>query len=120
MVNIKSIENGIAAQPFIPGDAAIAIHVIEHEDLLNRMAEGLTSLEFRKAMGQHAFQGFDGFAEALDAFPEFVCGHPIRGHEGVELFLLHMNLRFAVGGIGRIEFAVQCGLTGAQLIKQLR
>ena len=46
MVNVKSIENGIAAKPFIPGDAPIAIEIIQEENFLHGMAEGCSSLHF--------------------------------------------------------------------------
>ena len=103
MVEIKGIEDGITSQPLITGDAAITIHVIKHENLLNRMTEGFTSFEFSKAMRQLMLKGFDGFAEAFNPFAELVRRHTIRRHHRVEAFAIHMDLFFTAAGISRIQ-----------------
>jgi UDP-N-acetylmuramoylalanine--D-glutamate ligase len=85
MVLIEGIEHGIAAEPFIPRDRAITIHVVEQENLLHGMTEGGTALQFGKAMGELLFEGFDRLAEALDALTQFVARHPVLAHQGIEL-----------------------------------
>ena len=118
MIKIKGIENGIAAKPLIPGDATVAVHVVEHEDLLHGMTEGLSSLDFRQSMSQHAFEGFDRLAESLDAFTELVGGHAVRSHHGIECGPVDLNLGLAVRGVGTIELAIEPGVAGTQLIEE--
>jgi len=66
LVGVESIEHGIAAQPLLAGDAAIAVEVVEQKDLMNGMGEGRTSLQFNEAVGQLSLQGLDGLAEPED------------------------------------------------------
>jgi hypothetical protein len=39
MILIEGIKDRITSQPFIAGDAAITVEVVQHENLLNGMAE---------------------------------------------------------------------------------
>ena len=43
MVLVQGIKHGIGPKPFITGDAAIAIEIIQQENLLNGMAKGTPS-----------------------------------------------------------------------------
>ena len=52
VVRIEGIEHRIAAEPFLPGDAAIAIEIIEQEDLLGSVGESRIPLKFTEEMGQ--------------------------------------------------------------------
>jgi hypothetical protein len=45
VIGVEGIEHGITAQPFLAGDAAIAIEIIEQEDLLRRMLEGARTFQ---------------------------------------------------------------------------
>ena len=67
VIAIEGIKNGIATEPFLAGDAAVAIEIIEQEDLLGGMGEGGTTFQHSEAMGQLGFEGFDCFGEALNA-----------------------------------------------------
>ena len=84
MVGVEGIEHRIATQPFLPGDTAIAIEIIEQEDLLGGMGEGRGSLQLTEAMGQLGFEGFNRLDETANPLIELVGGHGIGGHHRVE------------------------------------
>ena len=73
MVLIQCVKDNVTAQPFIPRDPIIAIHVVEHENLLDGVDEGRPALKFSEAMGKLMLQRFNRFAEPLDAFSKFVA-----------------------------------------------
>jgi hypothetical protein len=51
VVAIEGIEDGIATEPFLAADAAVAIEIVEQEDLLGGMGEGGTTFQHGEAMG---------------------------------------------------------------------
>ena len=59
MVLIQGIKHGIGPQPFITGDAAIAIEIIQQENLLNGMANGSTAFKFSQTMAELLLEGLD-------------------------------------------------------------
>jgi hypothetical protein len=55
VVAIEGIEDGIATEPFLAADAAVAIEIVEQKDLLGCMGECGTTFQNGKAMGQLGF-----------------------------------------------------------------
>ena len=71
-------------------------------------------------MGQLMLQGFNGFAEAFNALGEFVAGHPIVLHQCIKGGAIDVDLGFAIGGMGGIQFLGQHSIRLTELIQQLR
>ena len=118
VILIQRIKNGVAAEPLISGNAAVTVHVVEHEDLLNGMAKGFAALQFGEAMGELVLERLDCLAEAFDAFAEFVRRHSINLHHRVETLAIHVNLLFGAHRMGSVEFAIQDSVALAKLIQQ--
>ena len=57
VIGVEGIEDSIAAEPFLPGDAAVTVEIVEQEDLVNRMGEGGPALDDGQAMGQLSKSG---------------------------------------------------------------
>ena len=120
MVRIEGIEHRIAAEPFLPGDAAIAIEIIEQEDLLGGVGEGRSTFQLTEAMGQLGFEGFNRLDETANPLIKLVGGHGIGDHHRVEAGAVQVELGPG-GGRGRpIELAGQVRFAAAQLIQQFR
>ena len=107
MVKVERIEDRIATEPLIASDAAVSIEIIQQEDFLNGVAEGGATLKLSQAMGQLLLQRFDGLAEALDPFTQFVGCHAIRRHQGIETILVNVDLFFITDGGPSIELALE-------------
>ena len=119
MILIQGIKHGIGPQPFITGDAAIAIEIIQQENLLNGMAKGSTAFEFSQSVAELLFEGLDGFAEALDPFTELVGGHAIGGHLLIKGDTVDMQLRLSRSRFGGIQLAAQRLISTAKLVEKL-
>ena len=117
MVAIEGVKDGIATEPFLTADAAIAIEIIQQEDLLGGMGKAAL-FQHREAMGQLGFEGFDRFGEALDAFGELLVGHAVFGHHLLEALGIDAQLVQLAAGVAAVELAHQGAPLLAQLIEQ--
>ena len=120
MVTIERIKYRIAAEPFVPGDAAITIEIIQQEDLLHGMGERRSSLQFSQTVSKLLLQGFNRLAEALDAFTQLVGGHPILSHQRIKTLPIHMDLSFSSRSFGSIQLATERTVNLTQLIQEFR
>lgn len=68
MVVIHDIKDGIGAEPLLAGNDAIAVEIVEAEQLMGGFSYGGAAFELTESSGEKRFGIFQRLGEALNAF----------------------------------------------------
>ena len=102
MILIEGIKNRITTEPFITGNATVAIEIVEQENFLNCMTKCRSTLHFSKSMGKLLLQGFNRLTKAFDAFAKLVGRHAIFCHKGIKTLTIQFNFLSTSNRIRRV------------------